>query len=366
VITADGAPERPELISKLPPLTAIVEGLAPFIPEELVPEAKRRWVGELASELPSPWNVLLFECRLSSSSEQVDFQVCAMDREGARGALARALARPVEYPSLGTMRPLLARWSGAKTGAFGAIPAVWLEWDDVEGRRNDPFMFPIVDPGYLDYLSPFIPSPRPAPISQLSALASGWLDAVPRHVSSAQQQALLAHCAELLPADGRLFSLAAAPQRGHHQIQVVAALPHDKVPSWLDRIRWPGDRAALDALLGWQGTAQGDRCVYIKLTDALLPSLAVDFGPLDPGFSWGSLMARLVDAGLADPVKASACLRWRGAGTLEIPGAAWPLSVLRHPSVKVTANPDGRLEAKGYLLAAVAYRLLSPERALRE
>ncbi|WP_394823103.1 hypothetical protein [Pendulispora albinea] len=332
------------------PQEELLRLVAPHLAPVLVPPETVARIGKFTARLPPAFSWGGLEVRLQPDDDRVDLVVCAADWEGCRAALAAALAQRDPRAPFGALEPLLHAWSQGR-GRLAEMPHVWLEYDRPDSGDPPPFAFVCADPDHRNPLAR-----RTIPLRDLIdlareglTLASGALDP--------DAFATYIRCMQLLPPGGRVATAASLVPRGRSELRMDASVPHAAIPAWLDAIAWPGERRHLALLLDLLGPRSGTN-VELDLGKRVGPVLGMLYEPVarsrEPA-SWEPLFARLIERGACEPAKARAAMEWLGTETVDIPGAAWLVSIQRDLGIKLTVFPEGRLEAKAYFCYCARY-----------
>jgi len=341
-----------------PPVRSIMEAVAAYVPEPLVPASTRAAVARLAPRLPPAFNWLGFECRLRAGDDRVDFAGCCEAHDGGRARLAAAVC---DDPGLVGAGPaaLVRAWNDAADPLHRQAPAIWLEFDLSAGVTL-PFAFLCLDPACAGCfrdprrLAPPAP-PAPRVLELIERGATHLLGHPPDRAAFAAASRLIA----ALPPAGRALHVAATPHRGHEDLRLHFALFARDLPAWLDRVAWPGDRGLAAEALEILGGGFRQVGVQVSVGHALRPTLGIEAyvarGPADFP-AWARTFAALASRGASEPAKAQAALDWWGQETRVLPGEPWFVDLQRQFYLKLSLGPEG-LEAKVYLAIFACYTL---------
>ncbi|MGE0041726.1 MAG: hypothetical protein AB7H88_14840 [Vicinamibacterales bacterium] len=353
----------------------LAAALAPFKVEGLLsPGARRRIDEQIASRLPARLTGLYgFECRLWDPAPEGDFLVCA-GRDAGEWPVLRALA--LDHAGDGWRRLAdFLRGDGATAApAHSEITNMWLEFDVVEGP----------DPGGdLPPPSLFFGS-RQLEASEVPASGdlppgAAWLaqaiGALRGVVPSPGQRRALARCLGALPPEGCLFQIGVMLSRPDAFVRVCASeLAVDEIAPYLAAIGWPGDMAALAAMLDRLGPLVDEVRIDLDIDDDLRAPIGLECyikaGPDLPSRMVAFLQALIAD-GLCLPAKASGLLAWFGLTHERLYPDRWPPALLAKKAllglaessvfhrwvhhVKIQLSPGAPPRAKGYLAVAPAF-----------
>lgn len=322
----------------------VVRAAATHVPTALVDPVALARVAGLAATLPAAFNWAGFECRLHPGDDRVDFGVCIDSRDRGRDTITAALAAGDTLPGLEFARPLLSAWVDPETPLNRACPVIWAEWDLPPDAPPRPFAFVCVDPEFPGNSA--CPPVSPAILRQLATATVQHLTAAPADPATLD---LLDRCARTLPPPARVLHLAPMPPDRGGGLRVHTSLPVHAVVPWLRALAWPGEFAGAERALALLGGAARVGLQF-GLGEQLLPYLGLEYYAQDDprrGTAWHDLLARLVAAGLTDPGKAEATLRWYGDETVELPDARWFVNIQRQFYIKLVVAPE--LAAKVYL-----------------
>ncbi|HEX8675423.1 MAG TPA: hypothetical protein VF710_26240 [Longimicrobium sp.] len=324
-------------------LLARAEGhLAP----ELAGAAARDRLRAVAGGIPAAHaSSLWLECRLARGAPRVDLALRVAP--AALTEVAEGEHDPL-WAGIGRLARRMARGQGA---AGRAGTGLWLEHDihEVPGRRV-PGVFLQLGAGgdpagaVLEAAGELLGTPPAGPL----ACRLG------RVLAAAPPWAGLGQVGVMLP-------------RGESSVRLCFIF-HDpaRLPGLLARFGWPGSAAEVAASPGLAGFA-GPMMLHLDVgPGGVLPVLGLDFR-LEPrpqlrgGLRDRALLNALAGAGLADPGKAAALLRWPGAHRAR-PGELQSRWVSH---LKLSFRPHSPPEAKSYLafsLAALPSRRAAPTR----
>lgn len=323
----------------------VVRAAAVHISPLLVDAGALGRILELSAPLPAAFNWAGFECRLRAGDDRVDFGVCIDSRDRGRRTIDAALAAGAALPGLEFARPLLGAWVDHETLLHRACPVIWVEWDLPARSLPAAFAFVCVDPEF-----PGGRARPPLPRADLRSLASTTVELLTGTPLAPSTQGLLDLCARTVPPPARLLHIAPLPRDRGGGLRIHTSLPPNQVIPWLQTLGWCGDIDAATRAVALCRRA-GRVGVQLTLGDRLMPYLGLEYYSLaDPRSEaeWPAVMARLVAAGIVDPDKAAAVLRWFGDETVDLAGAAWFVNIQRQFYVKlVVSGPE--IEAKTYL-----------------
>lgn len=329
------------------PFESLCRAVEPRVPGALISAPAWARIVALAEGLPALFCWAIFECRLQRDADRADVLLCISRWDGDDAGLRDSVLRKDTLDALGRAPRFLRAWLEPGTMVCSEVPLLWLEYDLIAGERRAPFVQFCVDSGY----------PRPGPRvalspARLSALADEGLSLLLGERPEPAVLANLQRCAERLPPGARVLHLGAMPQRGTSDLRVLAVVPAESTPAWLEAIGWPGPREGLQQLLALLAGHFPRLSVQLDLGEVVRPTLALEF-PLttrpDRDPRWRQFIDALVDLGLCDPDKGRASLDWIGDETVDLPEADWLVQIQRRLDIKVILGPDGRLEAKAYL-----------------
>jgi hypothetical protein len=236
--------------------------------------------------------------------------------------------------------PLLDAARGG--GAWGAVPLVWFEWDDVDGSVRPPLEFVCVTDSILA-----------GPVERGVELDARWFDEVVAWCGGdGVTVGEAGRVVRTLGREGALMHVATLAPRGLDAVRLGFQARADAVPGWLRRIGWPGDLDAVTALLARPGLAAQRVGVQLDLAPRLSGYLGLELPELRRGDGDREAAALLwAAAASVTPVDEARGALFRGWSGWEDDGGA-----LRHTHLKL-ATVDGAWVAKAYLgrtTAAVA------------
>jgi hypothetical protein len=335
-------------------LEVLLRAVEPLLVTPLFSARARERLHRLSTGFPALLGWGMFECRLSDE-ERVDFLIAPSKDTGGRAAVLEVLQSERGLARLGSMLPLLRAWIDPTSDLHHAVPVIHFEYDltsDEAALHVDPFAQACVEPDF--------PTLAAAPQSraEMEVLFHSLFSKIPGYRLRDEIMTTMGRCIDALPPGSNVVHVGVMPQRGRDAIRTVFTLPKDEIRTWLARVDWPGDYAALDRLMAliapyWKTLALqcdvGERFGSVLAIDYDEPSLSAD-AP-----HWSKFMQRIVRAGIAREDKAAAALGWIGASTHRFPDLDWPLHVVRELDVKLVLDAHGDIEAKSYLGAYLGY-----------
>jgi hypothetical protein len=149
-----------------------------------------------------------------------------------------------------------------------------------------------------------------------------------------------------------VLHVAALPPSRGAALRLVALLPHDEVPGWLDAIGWPGSPRQLAEALALTGGPSSQAQLQLDLGETVGFRWAVEFySPALPRntAAWSGLVEGLVARGLCGTDKGKEVLAWIGGETERLPGTRRFVHLVRSLFIKLAAGRDRSWEAKAYL-----------------
>lgn len=340
----------------------VISWLEPRIPSALVPREALSRVETVARTLP-PARALSFECRLAEQARRVDFLVAITPAFGREELAARRLPGspwPSTPPAWEGAADFCAEWATPGSVLHGQIPCLWLEFD-LEGPAPGippPFVSACIQPRFLEGLLAGGPGAAGARVRQL---ASRSLELLGRGPPPPAIERSLAACFDHLPDQGSVMHVASSRARGTETIRLVLALPRHEVPTYLERIGWPGSPAEAQERLLSLSEFSSEVELYLDVGERVLPPLACGWSLLGSATDPRTvlLLERLVQQGLCTPGKREALAAWLGRERTVLPGMQWPSGIIREVSIKVVHRPGQPLEAKGYLEFLTALSLVA-------
>jgi hypothetical protein len=218
----------------------------------------------------------------------------------------------------------------AAGGWLGGVPLVWFEWDDVGGRPRPPLEFVCVSDDILGDRAARRPPRSPGWAGEVVAwCGEAAVGEAARVVGALGDAGALMHVCTLAP-------------RGLDRVRLGFRVRADEVAGWLRRLDWPGDLAAVAALLTRDGLAGQAVGIQLDLAPALGGYLGVEL----PELRRGEADREVADAQLAAAATVSALDQGRAA--LFRGWSGWDEAALRHTHLKL-ATVDGAWIAKAYL-----------------
>jgi hypothetical protein len=339
-------------------IDALLQALAPRLPERLVPRDALHAALSFAAPLPPCWDWVMLETRLGHEGGPVDLLASVTEPGAGRARLRDALhtAAPAAEARLANVLPLLRAWA-AGTPPLDASAVVFLEWDapsaPLQEAGRGPLAFLSFDrhfwradsaaagPRTLVDLLPWALAPQAE-----APPWTPWCDAL---------RALL----RTLPEHALTLSVASTTSRGQEAARVLVRMAPRQVLQWLGIVGWPGEldrvRHWLQALyrpwdaafLQFELLRHGDRFVIGPCLGLEPAQTTAAYGERADRARW---LAAAGAAGIVEPERARAVLDWPQQWVAEV-GAARAL-VRTSFHLKLVLR-DGEETAKAYLGACV-------------
>ena len=268
----------------------------------------------------------VFECRLDEN-EQVDLTLGLTRRSFA------GLGRPwnERLTSLEPVAAFLDGWLAHDTLLGDHVERAWLAFDRHRKEGCDePFLYfaPETDCSSDEDLLRLV-------VSQgLKALDPGC---------SSGTQAAIGRCLKALPDGGTLLLVAPAAHRRRDSARLTVCVDPRDLPSYLERIGWPGDRVFVTSLLSALGGEDWRIPTQIDVCGEIGPRVSFEFydqmRPLmDP--RWKRVLDCVEGWGACSPTKRASLLRWHNRDGDEFH---------REFDLKVSLDARGTTQAKAYL-----------------
>lgn len=306
-----------------PALVDLYDAVAPRLTPALAGAAVAATLREILAAIPDHAETFGFEVRLDAEDERVDLGTAWSAHAGGARALAGA-----DDPALARLAALDERWQRLRD--FGRRWA-----DDPEVRLRVPFVF-------LEYDcdGPRRPVPVPSvflgldwPVAELTAEARRagraeamqapglaqaleWLAVFRREPLTAAERELLSRCWAGVPDGGLVLHLAIMLARPRQAVRASLLLPRAAAVPFLAELGLAGAAGlerVFDAFAPVTDFGQGAAPVQVDvdLGETLGAAIGLMLQP-GRGDSWPHLLAMLVAAGLCDPARGEAVLRWQG------------------------------------------------------
>ena len=319
---------------------AFLAYLRSHCPDGLVYDAQWTELAEIPGALGRAFASGCLEVRLGEGGGPVDYQLCALARNGGREAVAGAVSRgalrrlAAVYPGWARTEVLLREWTTSGTVLHDHVPSVWLEFDADRGPQ--PFGFVCLE----DRLRGDMP-----PIREIvSAAIPVMLGDEPGGALAAQ---LLA-CIDALPTGSRVHHVAAMPARGQGAARLRVGVPVVGLARWLQDVEWPGQGARAVEAIRALGDYSSRAIVHLDVAGRVLPRLGVEFhykrSPHED-MRWATLFDGLEAMGLCAESRRTAVSAWTPARKRGPLFGASERGLL----VKVDLGPTGPYQAKAYL-----------------
>ncbi len=364
-VTTSGGTVGSELLVPQYSLAESITVLAPHFPRSLVPPAQLRRIVDVAALLP-PVAVAGFECRLADDSGRLDLAVAVPTSDPCFSILAGRNPSHELAPVLLERQAWrgirgLCRSMGESGGALrDTIDDLWLEFDLPVG------IDPGLDPSVFFATSPTVTSP-PSRFLDVVDGAIELLGAAPLPDSA---RCDIQRVAGALPAGAAIFQtgISAASRFSGLRLCIAGLSPGEILP-YLHGIGWEDRSAAVGFAISELTGLADELFLDIDIGHDMHPRVGLEThfrGPKRPAFEsrWGDLLDWLVGRGLCSDATRRAFGAWSGTNHMETRGLACPAGLravstlmgsratmyflrgLHH--VKITCDPDGAMEVKGY------------------
>ncbi len=334
----------------------------PHLAPSLVSPTALEHIGHIARLLP-PVTVSGFECRLGQDEALADFGVRLLATDGSRAVLAGREGTDFSLPDSLRAHPVWerlrrfgARWDEPGTLLHEEIRDVFLEFD-VDGA-----------PPQVPIPSFFIEYAHEAH-RRLEALEESLALLWGEPLAPAVRARVVA-CVEALPPETRVSAVGAMFSRRFDGVRLCFhGLGPDTLPDYLERVGWPGERAAVEELLARVSGRMERLTLCLDVSATVLPKVGVECHLSESLYEadserWALLLQRLVEQGLCLPAKRDALLGWLGhthtrshpeslPGNLRALSArvgpdALPVFLRRINHLKLVLQPGQPPEAKAY------------------
>jgi hypothetical protein len=223
-----------------------LRAVQPWLSEALVPPQTRQRLFDLAKSLPEFGGTHYVECRLSGQRpSQVDLLVSAVRAESP--ILRRVLEHHArQNPGLDALRQLVERWSDPGGRLFAAVPAMWIEFDDVDQQSSPAASVCVcVAPSY-DH--PFEPIKAQPPGDTLRAI-EGAISAASDGGCTRDELSSLQRCVSELPKGAHWIHFSMMTARTPAAWKLYGSFPDGSLLAYLEHVGWAGNRQALCKLL---------------------------------------------------------------------------------------------------------------------
>jgi hypothetical protein len=307
--------------------------LGPRLIEPLFDSSAVAHLHRLAQTLPGDCQTTL-EVRLAAESTAVDLSLRLL-------TAAQACDMAARLPSLPAAE-FLTHWSDPE-GSLAAVRSVWLEFDLDREETS-----------------------RPVLCAKLPAdLDAGWLvgtllPALQGRSLSGGQSALILACLRSLPRPARLLYVFSLRARETDAVRLeVFGLEPSQILEYLQEVAPRTGAAVADIAPFFEGVERLH--LSFDVAEEVLPRIGIEGSfPRQPSREsrWQELFGRLESRGMCSPEKRAAALAWPGYDSFWTAPEHWPVAeigpggfcvrTLSH--IKVVCRPDGKPEAKAYLV----------------
>jgi hypothetical protein len=305
--------------------------LEPRLTEPLFDSAAVGRLRRLAQTLPGECQGT-FEVRLAPGAAQVDLSLRLL-------TLSQAAAAAARFGS--TVGRFLSSWS--EPGSLAPVRSVWLEFDLDREEPSEPVVcakLPAdIDFGWL--LDTLLPALRGAPLSK-------------------GQRDLILTCLESLPGSAHLLYVFSLRARGSDAVRLeIFGMEPSQILDYLRRVAPPTVPAAKEITPCFEGVERLH--LSLDIAEEIRSRIGIEGSfPWQPRREprWKDLFGRLESRGLCSPGKRTAALAWPGWDSFWTAAGPWPVAqmgprgfcVRGLSHLKVVCRPDGRPEAKAYLV----------------
>lgn len=314
----------------------LYDAIAPRLTPSLASPAMAKTLRGLLGAIPNHAETFGFEVRLNGDDPRVDLGTAWAVHSGS----ARALAAE-DDPALARMSALDERW--CRLRAFGRrwqqdpdlqlrVPFVFLEYD-CDGEHAPvpvPSVFLGLDWPVAELAAEARRAGRADP-SRAPGLAQAleMIALLRREPLAAAEEELLSRCWASVPDGGLVLHLAVMLARPGEGVRASLLLPRAAAGRFLSDLGWSG-AGELERVLDAFGavTDFGHPAAPLQIDVDLGASIGSAIGlMLQPGrqASWPLLLRMLVAAGVCEPARGEAVLRWHGEEVARVGGCDYRL-----------------------------------------
>ncbi len=339
------------------PTTETLNHIAPHLSDILVsPEAFEN-IKTVTDVFPNALSAYYLECRLSSSTTQVDLLACANAERGGRDVLSGQDDHP-GLPAFVMPSPLwqqvdrfIESWANPASPLHENVPMVWLEFDILGPPPEIPIpSFHVClakdwTRSHADEIPSFSPEHCLNLANHAFELALGsWLD--PAVASN------LKRTFDALPEGGRIVHFSTMMAREPLTFKVYSELAATEALKYLADIGWPGSMKKMEALLDRYCTGLDTLRLEFNVGEQIQTKTGIEFLesmdiPDDPDRQ--VLLYKLKTDGVCLPEKVDALMSWPGTNNVLFDHHEWPTPIKRWMDIKLIYHHEAPLEAKAYL-----------------
>ncbi|MDC0744645.1 hypothetical protein [Polyangium mundeleinium] len=326
---------------------ATLDLVAPLVPEALFVSSARSAVQAVTRGLPKAASGIALECRLDETT-RVDFLMYLLARaDGHRALLRDAPARGT--PAWRGVLDFCQEWAEPASLLHAEVPALWLEFDvkGEPGAAPRPLPFPCIERHI---------SEEQPPEEQDERGRAVCLDLLDRATSLLLEHPLpcatydtAVRVVKRLPRRGRVLHVAPLDSRGLDALRLVATIPRDELPAYLDQIEWPSEHTQLDSLLATLVPEDTRLGFHLDVNASVLPTLGLELHHVPGDPRWRPLLDDLVARGACTPGKRDALLEFPPFARLALPSHRVASPVSTTLGIKLILAPGEPVAAKAYL-----------------
>jgi len=290
-------------------LHSLIRTLAPFVPNELIPDKQYQRIGDISTQLPV-LRVAGFETDLTRSHTGFVVRLAASD---INSVVRRQLLFVARHDPSGVWDSIL------KVMDLPSVIEQWLKFDLPPGQNSDsmPSVFCRLTDAMIndDYVA------APSYIHEI-------IETLSKNKVEKSTTVLLDRIYQALPPSGEVFQIGLLLARQDKGLRLlIRGLTPEAIIGFLKTIEWPGDLGPVYGMVQCWSKVTDLIFLSIDVGSRVGPRLGLElkyhkhFVEFDP--RWERLLSAFVASGLCAPKQKDALLHWSGI-TRESSSVCWP------------------------------------------
>ena len=331
----------------------------------LVPPKAVSNLKTLMGGLPQSLSSYYIECRLSDSSDQIDFLSSIIASDGGRQRLSEDAGHTLlNNPAWHGIGNFITSWTDDDSSLHHRIPLFWFEFDHMEQDSSEVplpgFMF-CLDPEYgkTAYSEENKPLVNHHNLKETTEQVYRLLLAHP--LPSTVKESLFA-CFDALPSGGQIIHVSVMHQRQPPIVKLYVSVPKRDLVDYLDQLKWAGSQSELNKLIDTFCSSSTDVRIDLGFDTTILPAIGIVFSEVSVTSSHNtsdkSILDLIVEKRLCTNEKRDELAAWPGVFFKTYNNHSWPTRIHKWLDIKLVYQPNRSLTAKGYLGFAPGFSIL--------